>query len=645
MKVKNLIIENFMAVGSTSIALDDKGLLLIQGENRDDTSQISNGAGKSTIAEALCWALYGETARGDTGDAVVNKTAGKGTAVVVELSDERGDCYRISRYRKHKTYKNSLRCELFNGLIGEYDDHTKGTDKLTQELVNKVLGCDYEVFAAAIYAGQEKMADLPSMTDKQLKVLVEEAAGISQLQNALDVAKKRLATATDEMRVIGGKVSSFNARMDAAKDNLEQLEQRVGEFNDGQEVKIRDLRMELADKERLFDSTKKASLMDMVAKVDTKIGSLQTQLDAVEVERTDLKRLQDSARSAEHAFIKLNAELTSATKEALKFKHALEHIADKVGEECKSCGHVIEESDLAGSKAAIKTQAVDAAAVARKLKQDTDDAHKRYEHACSDVAAHEARMTDVSAVAATLRDLNDKKATIQAAIRGENEKAAYIDSLKAKIDAECKRPNPFREMLQKQKDAIDTMEGELIELAAERDKAQAKVDLCQEAVRVFGPAGVRAHILDTVTPFLNIRTAHYLSALTDGNIEATWSTISTTAKGELREKFVIEVKSKTGAESFKGLSGGEKRKVRLACAMALQDLVSSRATKPFKLFIADEIDHALDSSGLERLMVILDEKSRDKGTVLVISHTDLRDFIRNTITVVKEKGVSRIEAA
>jgi DNA repair exonuclease SbcCD ATPase subunit len=124
-----------------------------------------------------------------------------------------------------------------------------------------------------------------------------------------------------------------------------------------------------------------------------------------------------------------------------------------------------------------------------------------------------------------------------------------------------------------------------------------------------------------------------------------WSTIALTAKGELREKFSIDVVSATGGETFKSLSGGEKRKVRLATAMALQDLVASRASKPIRLFMADEIDQALDEAGLERLMFLLEEKSHDKGTVLVISHTDLRDWIRNSITITKENGQATVKAA
>ena len=151
--------------------------------------------------------------------------------------------------------------------------------------------------------------------------------------------------------------------------------------------------------------------------------------------------------------------------------------------------------------------------------------------------------------------------------------------------------------------------------------------------------------MDHVAPFLNARTGHYLSALSDGNLKAIWSTLTKTAKGELREKFSIEVENATGGKSFGLLSGGEKRKVRLACAMALQDVVAQRASKPVELFMADEIDDALDEAGLERLMGLLDEKARERGTVLVISHHSLQDWIREVAVVTKEGGKATITGA
>ncbi|UUZ75419.1 ATP-binding protein [Polaromonas sp. P1(28)-13] len=77
MDILSLDIQNCLTIGSASLELDNRGLLLIQGENRDDTSAKSNGAGKSSIVDALCWCLYGETARGVSGDLIVNDTAKK----------------------------------------------------------------------------------------------------------------------------------------------------------------------------------------------------------------------------------------------------------------------------------------------------------------------------------------------------------------------------------------------------------------------------------------------------------------------------------------------------------------------------------------------------------------------------------------
>ncbi|MDM1663815.1 SMC family ATPase, partial [Escherichia coli] len=145
-----------------------------------------------------------------------------------------------------------------------------------------------------------------------------------------------------------------------------------------------------------------------------------------------------------------------------------------------------------------------------------------------------------------------------------------------------------------------------------------------------------------VTPFLHIRTAEYLNTLSDGNIVAVWSTMETTKKGEYRDKFNISVIKTGSSKSFQTLSGGEKRKVRIACSLALQDLVASRASKNIELFIGDEIDDALDTAGLERLMGILEAKARERGTVMIISHKEMKSWFREIITVEVKEGRSYV---
>jgi DNA repair exonuclease SbcCD ATPase subunit len=254
-----------------------------------------------------------------------------------------------------------------------------------------------------------------------------------------------------------------------------------------------------------------------------------------------------------------------------------------------------------------------------------------------------ATMTDVSRVNAKRAELVDKLHEISGRVADARGAEKALADAKAQIKAKSAETDPFTEQ-------VARLEGEIKVLTGERDKAVAAQDAASQAVKahelaakVYSPAGVRALMLDEVTPFLNDQTAKYLGTLSDGNISATWTTLVKDSKGELREKFAIEVVNAKGADTFKGVSGGEKRKVRIACALALQDLVARRASKPIELFIGDEIDDALDKAGLERLNEILKEKAKERGSVFVISHNDLKDWVPTTLVVTRRDGKSTVE--
>jgi len=158
MKFLKLQVENFMALASAEVELDQRGLVLIQGVNSGDSSAASNGAGKSTLMNSLMWCLYGETAHGVKGDDVLSTGHEKNCRVMVTVEDE-GKRYAIIRHRKHKEFKNRLI------VRGEDGDMTKGKDTLTQEFVERLIGASKEVFMASIYASREAMPDLPGMSD------------------------------------------------------------------------------------------------------------------------------------------------------------------------------------------------------------------------------------------------------------------------------------------------------------------------------------------------------------------------------------------------------------------------------------------------------------------------------------------------
>ncbi|NQZ54724.1 MAG: AAA family ATPase [Piscirickettsiaceae bacterium] len=632
-------IENFLTIGSAELNLKNKGLVLIQGDNQDDPSATSNGAGKSSVPDALCWCLYGETARGVKGDAVVNRTSKKNTRVEAFIEDGDDDEYVVTRYRKHKEFKNRLTVN-HNG-----NDITKGTDKLTQELVVQIIGCSLEVFRAAVYAGQESMPDLPGMTDKQLKVLVEEAAGIDRLQGAHVVAltKHREARVKLDLKVerLSGRKSKLvdldesYDRLEARKDEADTTNAKLIEnYRDEarlQIVKAKELTKELTT---LNESSLRESLEAVVKEID-----------GVKSENEELESLGKVSSKSEIEAGKTDSAKSLSHMASLRCLADLESIDDKVGEPCGECGKEHTKEDLGELRKIAKVKLA-LASDDHKVKAKLDELSQRAAESASTVMElFKASMTDISSAVvrqSALQTSIDYVETTKTAIATCKDKAKVAI---ANMESAKTTENPYETLMNENRENRKDVE-EAIEILVDDLKELGKqTELTGAAVEVFGQKGVRAHILDSVTPFLNERTAHYLGTLSDGNITAVWSTLTTTTKGEIREKFNIEVESSTGADNFIGLSGGEKRKVRLASAMALQDMVASRATKPINLFIADEVDHALDDAGLERLMGLLDEKARERGTVLVISHNELSDWIRDQATVTKKDGFATVTGA
>lgn len=645
MDITSLSIRNCLTIGHAELELDNRGLLLVQGKNTDDTSAKSNGAGKSSLLDALCWCLYGETARGVSGDDIVNTTAKKDCSVVVTL-DDGGVVYKVERFRKHTKHKN----QLFAWQIDPTDptksiDLSKGTDKETQAVVEKIMGCSLEVFVGAIYAGQEAMPDLPGMTDKQLKLIVEEAAGVEELAAAYTEARQLCLKAEGEVKVAETALKATASSKATAEYDLNCREIEAAGFESGRKdrakvelAKIKPLEESIAATRTKLAGFDPARLTARKAELEAELANRSKQDEA-------LTRLQAVATAADRKVTQIRTQAAGLKRNLEAEQAALADIENQVGKPCGECGKNYCEHDLEGAKKArqarIEAVKADLLTAARSLKAAQGD----LEAANATVDKFKSEMTDVSAASAELAKINADLREITILESGIKGLESDIEVCKNAARAKLSEPNPYTKAVEEKKRQVEALDKKLADDQEQYNRLVAQAEVYADAVKVFGPAGVRAHILDTVTPFLNERTSEYLGALADGNIHATWSTLAKTTKGDLKEKFNIEVSNDKGGKTFKALSGGEKRKVRLAAAMALQDMVASRATKPINLFMADEIDHALDEPGLERLMTVLDRKAKERGTVIVVSHNALGDWIDNVIHVEKAGGVSTVSGA
>ena len=106
-RIKNITIKNFMSVGNVTQAVNfqEAGLTLVLGNNLDlggDGSR--NGVGKTTLINALSYALYGNAITNIRKNNLINKTNNKGMLVTVEFSVNSIN-YRVERGRSPNVLK------------------------------------------------------------------------------------------------------------------------------------------------------------------------------------------------------------------------------------------------------------------------------------------------------------------------------------------------------------------------------------------------------------------------------------------------------------------------------------------------------------------------------------------------------------
>lgn len=136
---KEIQIKYYKSIVNASLVYTS-GVWLIKGTNNDAFG--SNGAGKSTMLEALQQCLYNRTQNGNTLDTTINRKTGKAYDLTVKLSTSEGDYYEINNNRS--AMKISIKKLVNNELI---DVGTRSTVAALSYIQN-LIGLDFNAFVA-----------------------------------------------------------------------------------------------------------------------------------------------------------------------------------------------------------------------------------------------------------------------------------------------------------------------------------------------------------------------------------------------------------------------------------------------------------------------------------------------------------------
>ena len=352
LRIKNITVKNFMSVGNVTQAVqfDDQGLTLVLGNNIDlggDGSR--NGTGKTTIVNALSYALYGNALYNIKKDNLVNKTNNKQMLVTVDF-EMNGQSYRIERGRKPNLFKY-----IVDDVDNASTDEMQGEGRESQAVIERTLGMSHTMFKHVVALNTYTEPFL-SMRANDQRELIEQLLGITKLSEKADVLKDLVKQNKDSIQEETYKIRGTEEANERIGSSIKDLERRQSVWSNRRDRDVVDLCQELADLEKVdIDAELQAHI------AFTEFNSRRTQIDTVNAE---IARLQTTIEREQKRMDKAQKDLD----------HTLDH-------KCYACGQ--ELHDEAHEKiVATKTEAV-----ADSVRHITSDSEKinDYKSALTDI--------------------------------------------------------------------------------------------------------------------------------------------------------------------------------------------------------------------------------------------------------------------
>jgi DNA repair exonuclease SbcCD ATPase subunit len=223
-KISNLTVRNFMSVGNVSqaVSFDKENLTLVLGSNLDlggeDTGS-RNGTGKTTIVNALSYALYGQALTNIRKENLINKINGKGMLVTVEFEKD-SNLYRIERGRK----PNVLKLFVNNNQIksDESEDDSQGDSRETQKAIEQMLQMSHTMFKHLVALNTYTEPFLSMRVSDQREV-IEQLLGITLLSEKAELLKISLKETKDSIVTETANIEAIKRANEGVQKSIEGL--------------------------------------------------------------------------------------------------------------------------------------------------------------------------------------------------------------------------------------------------------------------------------------------------------------------------------------------------------------------------------------------------------------------------------------
>jgi len=459
LNLKGLTIKNFMSIGNVTQSINFSGsdLVLVLGENLDlGGNDNRNGVGKSTIVNALSYALFGSALTNIKKDNLINKTNMKHMLVTLTF-EINGVDYKIERGRKPGIFKFTK-----GDVEKEVDeDESQGEGRHTQEEIERLIGISHDMFKH-ILALNTYVEPFLSLRTNDQRVIIEQLLGITKLSERAEKLKEEARITRDEIKEEEFRISAATEANKRIEQNIMALEAKSASWDKNKEDKIKKLRNSITE------------LMNV--DIDQEILLHKT--------RKEVEDLTAEYRSLTKELSGLEKDVTDTTKSITRLNKVLASSVEKI---CPTCNQEMDKETHAKVHNEYIEQHLD---TQKKLQEKTN---KRDEV-----------KTLADSVASLIPKLPD---TFYDTIGEAYNHKTTLDTLGNSLSAELSAMNPFVEQIESlKKDGLQEINfDKLNDLVNLRDHQEFLLKLLTNK-----DSFIRKKIIDQNIAFLNHRLAHYL---------------------------------------------------------------------------------------------------------------------------------------
>ena len=457
---KTLTVKNFMSVGNATqgINFDRQDLTLVLGENLDlggDGSR--NGTGKTTIINALSYALYGNALSNIRKDNLVNKTNSKAMLVSLDFSIN-GQEYRIERGRKPNVLKFFV-----NNEDKSVTDDAQGDSRETQEAIERTLNMSHDMFKHVLALNTYTEPFLSLKANDQ-RTIIEQLLGITLLSERAERIKELNRQTKDS-------ISQEEMRIRAVQEANKRIEEQIESLKKRQTLWI---------KKRDEDCSTYSGAIDALEHIDID-AEIQSHrdLEAYHAKKTQIDDCNKNIRL-------LSADISKLEKSRQKLE---QDIAALNSHKCHACGQDIHDNKHEEIKTAKLT--------------DLGEVNGAWEEKRNELVEYENELEDLGALETAPTVFYD---TLELALNHKNS----VDGLRKDLANRQEDVDPYAEQIEEmQQQALqDVSYDALNNLTRVQDHQDFLLKLLTSK-----DSFVRKKIIDQNLSYLNSRLTHYLDRI------------------------------------------------------------------------------------------------------------------------------------